>query len=323
MISNVFYFVLNMSLIAACITLLILVYRVTLRRYFPMALSYILWGIVFIRMLIPVAVRSPLSILVPFSKGFVKSVPLTEVSEKALQLSAANTIQGAKTYFPMEYKTAFIESLLKISGYIWLTGMLICILLLIILYVVIHQKLRKANAIKTNHDFDNLRKRLNIRHKIPMYHHDMITSPIVYGILKPSIILPNGIAIEDLDLLLLHEMVHIKRWDNLWKFLSILAVCIHWFNPFAWLSFNLLNQDMEHACDEKVLALIGSENKKKYATILTEYASRSHLPLTAFGHTATKSRILNILDYKKVSRFMLIFSCIVCIGFTLVLLTNP
>lgn len=84
--------------------------------------------------------------------------------------------------------------------------------------------------------------------------------------------------------------------------LAWLVCAIHWFNPLLWLAFILLARDMEMACDEQVLEQLGTEEKKRYSTFLLKLsAPGTFLTGTpvAFGENSVKSRIKNILRYKK------------------------
>ncbi|WP_162198451.1 M56 family metallopeptidase [Paenibacillus wulumuqiensis] len=48
----------------------------------------------------------------------------------------------------------------------------------------------------------------------------------------------------------MHEYMHIRRLDSLVKMLLILVLCLHWYNPFVWIMFLLVNRDLELCCDE-------------------------------------------------------------------------
>lgn len=145
--------------------------------------------------------------------------------------------------------------------------------------------------------------------KYPVKSSDVSGVPMSFGILRPGIYVPASfredsskkIDAKEREMVLLHEATHLNRRDPLWKLLSLLALCVHWWNPFAWLCIRLFHQDVEMACDEGVLARIGQDKKKEYANALLHFAQRqSGLSLSAaFGESNAESRIKEVLKFKK------------------------
>ena len=88
----------------------------------------------------------------------------------------------------------------------------------------------------------------------------------VVGILRPEVVLPYGIPEKDRGYILAHERTHIARKDHLVKAICFAAAVIHWFNPLAWISYERMCLDMEVSCDEKTVANMDLEKRKKYGT---------------------------------------------------------
>jgi beta-lactamase regulating signal transducer with metallopeptidase domain len=134
---------------------------------------------------------------------------------------------------------------------------------------------------------------------------DTITSPITYGLFKPVILLPTTLDFSDknqIECILYHEFIHIKRFDVLWKLAFLAALSLHWFNPLVWIAFILMNRDIELSCDEGVIKNIGSESKSKYAEMLIDLTQRRRAPFllfNAFSTNATKERVRSIMKFKK------------------------
>ena len=82
-------------------------------------------------------------------------------------------------------------------------------------------------------------------------------SPVVDGLLRPRILLPNGIdqilSKHELRAVLLHELTHAKRRDNLIRLVQELALCLLWFHPFLWLTRSRLALYRELSCDDSVI----------------------------------------------------------------------
>jgi hypothetical protein len=112
---------------------------------------------------------------------------------------------------------------------------------------------------------------------------------------------------------MLHEQTHIKRCDYLVKLLAFALLCLHWFNPLAWVAFTLLCADMEMSCDERVLRELGMGVKADYSeTLLSLSMNRRILgasPL-AFGEGGIKGRVKNVLNFKKPAR-IIVFAAVV------------
>src|SRR5699024_8410929 len=75
-----------------------------------------------------------------------------------------------------------------------------------------------------------------------------------------------------LKYVLTHELIHIKRFDMLAKYVLVAALCIHWFNPLVWVMYILANRDLELSCDEAVVKTFGENEKSSYANTLISLA---------------------------------------------------
>lgn len=143
------------------------------------------------------------------------------------------------------------------------------------------------------------------RRRISVRQSDRVMTPLTYGIFRPVILLPKQTDWqneEGLAYILLHEYVHICRMDAVTKLLAVSALCVHWFNPFVWVMYVLLNRDMELSCDEKVVRLSGGTQKAAYARVLIDMAARQSglMPLGShFGQNVVEERIDAIMKWKK------------------------
>ncbi|MCD7842728.1 MAG: M56 family metallopeptidase [Lachnospiraceae bacterium] len=153
-------------------------------------------------------------------------------------------------------------------------------------------------------------------------------TPFVYGVIRPRIYLPAGLSAGERRYMLLHEQIHIRRGDQIFRFLGCAALCLHWFNPLVWLAFYLSGKDMELSCDETVLKQLGNEVKKEYSGSLLSLAADSggrmirHIPI-AFGEDNVKSRIQNVLRYRKTRPVVAVLAAVVCVAVAAALALNP
>jgi len=161
-----------------------------------------------------------------------------------------------------------------------------------------------------------IRHSLRMRRKIRLWSNPAVTVPVVFGLLRPTIVLPEyEAAIDDskLQIFILHEALHVKRLDIAAKFICLVALALHWFNPLVHWLFYRANEECERACDEAVIAHIGTENRLSYSQTLLFAAKQSHglkkaamtLALTSDGKKL-KNRLVGIMNNVAPKRWVLI-----------------
>src|SRR5699024_5493409 len=97
------------------------------------------------------------------------------------------------------------------------------------------------------------KRKLNIKSEIIVYISPFMTTPFIYGLWKPKIVLPSiSFTTEELRHIFLHELVHYKRGDLWTKSLLTIIQALHWFNPIVHMARHNIDRCGEYACDEKV-----------------------------------------------------------------------
>lgn len=136
---------------------------------------------------------------------------------------------------------------------------------------------------------------------VPVRSSSTLLEPGVFGILRPVLLLPEGITGRlteaQLETILSHEMWHIRRRDNLTAAIHMLVETIFWFHPFVWWIRTRLVEERERACDEAVLQA-GSEGKIYAEGILNVCKFYIESPLACVaGVTGSdlKKRIVRIM----------------------------
>ncbi len=276
-----FYFS-ELSLTACYVILFILAARFLLRKASKIY-SYALWGVVYFKLI---------SILkLDFFRRSL--IPQPQIDKIYYDLTPDytafySTEAGIVSQVQSELVTPVpIVTPIYTPALIWFV--VLCVLLIVsaLMYFSAYSKLKNSRMDNIN---DNV------------YISDAISTPFVLGIIRPKIYLPKGLYEQHHSYVVTHEKVHIRRGDHIVKLFAFAITCIHWFNPLVWLSFFLLEKDMEMSCDEKVLQILGNEHKKDYAyCILSLAAGRRFVPKAylSFGDSDTKKRIKNVLNYKK------------------------
>ena len=170
------------------------------------------------------------------------------------------------------------------------------------------------------------RVRFAVRVSGQVWEDETVTSPFIFGLLRPRVYLPIGLEGPARRFILCHEFAHLRRFDHVVKPLCWLALAVHWFNPAVWLAFLLMSRDMEAACDEAVLRSLGERVKADYSCTLLALASGKYVPAPcplAFDEGDAKGRIKNVLNYRRPALWILVLSVIAVIAAAVCLLTNP
>ena len=115
---------------------------------------------------------------------------------------------------------------------------------------------REATALK------NVRDRVGLTRDVELAITSKVIEPSVWGVRRPVVVLPKGLidhlSDPELEAVLLHELVHIARRDNLASSLQMLICCLFWFHPFVWLLDRGLLGERERICDDEVVSRGGS-----------------------------------------------------------------
>lgn len=115
-----------------------------------------------------------------------------------------------------------------------------------------------------------------LRHPYQIRVYDRIPTPVAYGLIRTVILLDKESAEADekqLDLILTHEYLHIRRFHLLIKWVIFLTCVIHWFNPLVWLMGYIVQSDIEADCDEAVIRNKGENVRMDYLHMLVENRS--------------------------------------------------
>ncbi len=312
-----FQCVVHRSIMAGYAVIFVLLLRVLFKRV-PKIFSYVLWGIVLFRLVCPISFSSPFSFYSPFAVERTESV--TEVSsaveevtaysyQSQIDIASVSADIGQETEAKGVLNGGSIEGHTeRILSYCWIIGLLMLTFYSLVIYIRQREAIEAAVPLGDN-----------------IFSSDRIPSPFVWGIRKPKIYVPSYIAEDKLPLILAHEKVHIKRLDYIIKPFAYGLLLVHWFNPLLWAAFVCMGRDMEMSCDEAVLKKEEAGNRKEYANLLLSFSFSgiSRVSPISFGGGSMKSRIKNIVRFRKAG-FLVLFICF-CLAAVLYagLMTDP
>lgn len=278
--SDVFYWVLNLSLHGSLVCILLLLLRRV--RRLPRRAVYPLWIGAALRLTVPFAPAVPWSFLHLLKQLGARTV--RPPSDWFDRFAAVNAFQAADSYFPVVYRTDVLKTLFETCALIWMIGAAACLLTMTALYAMSRMALRGAKALAPG-----------------VWCSDKVVSPGLFGIVRPKILVPPGTEGKLLDYVVRHEQVHRRRLDNLWRIAALTVCCLHWFNPLIWLSLKAFFADMELSCDEAVLRTLPDGARKEYALSLLSVAKGQDLFVSAFGGATLRLRVERVLSYRRLS----------------------
>lgn len=318
---KIFTVICERGISAGYVILAVIVLRLLFRKS-PRWVMGILWALVAIRLICPIVVESPFSV-VPKGPLFDKETSNLKSEQEVQQINnlpdqnqtAGKQVAEIKEHTAKQDETKDFwtdkrkTDSKKMLSTIWLLGMLVL----------------------TGYGiFGSLRVEYQLRFAVPVeqqiWECDTIHTSFLWGLFHPRIYLPSGMNEETKRYVIRHERAHQKRGDHWWKVIGYVLLVIYWFQPLMWIAYWIFARDIEYACDEHVIGNLSFAERKEYAQALLLCGSGRSRRLAgplAFGGLGVKSRIKNVLSYQKPGRGKIAISLLVCVVVSVCFLTNP
>lgn len=260
------------SLRASVVILLLLCLRPALRSWIGSRALAWLWLAVALRLLLPVSApwRSPSLLVTPATAAASDFIFRVSVSSTD---TLANPFAAAK---PRPVSPTQPHSRLNLLTQFWLFGVLLTASRLARGWWITRLWASRTCPPDIDSDLQSIYLALpaGLRRGVTLRLTESLDVPALVGILRPQIWLPRHLPATltsaELRHVLLHELGHARRRDLLSQWLCSLACCLHWFNPLVWLLARLARTDRELACDAWVLShgTIDSEGIASYGHTL-------------------------------------------------------
>lgn len=318
---KIFTVICERGISAGYVILAVIVLRLLFRKS-PRWVMGILWALVAIRLICPIVVESPFSV-VPKGPLFDKETSNLKSEQEVQQINnlpdqnqtAGKQVAEIKEHTAKQDETKDFwtdkrkTDSKKMLSTIWLLGMLVL----------------------TGYGiFGSLRVEYQLRFAVPVeqqiWECDTIRTSFLWGLFHPRIYLPSGMNEETKRYVIRHERAHQKRGDHWWKVIGYVLLVIYWFQPLMWIAYWIFARDIEYACDEHVIGNLSFAERKEYAQALLLCGSGRSRRLAgplAFGGLGVKPRIKNVLSYQKPGRGKIAISLLVCVVVSVCFLTNP
>ncbi len=237
-----------------------------------------LWGLIFIRLVLPPDLSSSFSArriinklsmvgelgitiqeTVKRSKGSLFAYPDTPAGLTKTYVIEKQTINPEKS--DMLPNTARLFSFPIILMMFWFTGFILFFALFVKKLMRFHKVINHAMAIEEKNTIeviDYWKKKLNIQRNVRVVSSDEYLSPFTLGTFSPKIFIPRSLIqskqMETIHSVIAHEMVHIKHFDDLWMKFQNMVLLIYYFHPVVWYINRQMISAREYICDSAVLS---------------------------------------------------------------------
>lgn len=301
---------LEINFSGAIFILAIVIIRAATISHLPKKTFLVLWETALIRFMLPFPLPSMFSVYT-FVNRRISSLSLKlkiDHLTSAIAQEHLVTVQGAEQLPSAPPFSSFWPA-------VWCAGTILFALCFLRAYLRCRLEFRTSLPVSNAYAQQWLNER-PLKRPLSIRQSDRISTPLTYGIFRPVILMPKTIHWEkrnELQYIFSHEYIHICRFDALTKLIAAFVLCIHWFNPFVWLLYLLLNRDMELACDESVIRQFGETSKSAYSLMLIRMeAEKSGLgPFCSnFNINATEERITAIMKTKQSTGTALVSACL-------------
>jgi len=324
------------TLIASLVICLILVAQKSLGHKLGPRWSHALWLVLLIRMAVPWAPQSPISLLnlLPSSVRHARPPAMSTLTEQDPGLHSS-AVSDAPTTAPQDAASSpsiqkaapskpqvppepqrlsrpAVVPLRHIVPVLWLAGAALVGAYLFADHFALWRIVKRERPLvdqSTLELFEECKAQMGVQTLVAAVPSDRIGSPALFGFVRPRLLLPRQMldtaSRDEMRYVFLHELAHLKRHDIYLAWVASLLQVLHWFNPLVWFAFHRMRTDREMACDALVLAYTGERESQEYGraiVALLQRLSRSR-PLPAMAgilesKSQLKRRIAMIAQFK-------------------------
>lgn len=335
-----FGWVIRGSFMAGIMIVLVLMLQFLLKNKIEARWRYWLWFPVAIRLLLPWAPESSLSLynvlsLEAIVPGIHQQTQVSPLWKETGRISSAIHVERSihpEASGTSEVPAPSLESgPVQNSGYWWngfkqigFTNILMSVWLagvLLLAVKTVYDQLRLKQALRTGRKIDTpflsavfheTKQQLGVKQTVQFVASERIPGPAVVGFNKPAIVISPSLLItlqkDQLQYILAHEFAHIQRRDVAVNWLMHIILIIHWFNPLLWLAVHKARQDQEMACDAYALNRMSPQQNNAYGQtiihVLDHFSGNQRQPGLAglsATHKQMKRRLTMIKHFHKKS----------------------
>lgn len=317
MIGTLFQRFALLSLSGSMVLLPLLLFAGLIQRRYRAQSCAVLWLLLAVRLLLPVQVPLELlrpAVTLPMPEYTAIMLPQTPSESAPAAPASATPSVGAK---PPAAEKAPTRSAAERLGTVWLLGAAVFLLGQGAACRLTRRRLMRG-AREDAEDracVERLRRELGVKGNTAVWRTAWAATPLTLGLLRPVILLPEeALPAEHLELVLRHELLHIRRGDLWYKALLLAVNAVHWFNPLVWWMAREAGRNLEYCCDDAVVRGRDADFRRRYGEVLLHAAGGGGPVLcTRFGDSGTrlKGRLMNLFQTKRTGAAMV---CVVLAG---------
>ena len=297
------------SLTCSAVLVPLLVGKGWLRHHVRAKALYVVWLILALRLVVPVDLSLPEPAVTVEAPSYQVALPARTPSANlpaGAQIEEPSAVVGQTA--PEAASAVRTIPVTALLSALWLFGVLAAALVQGGGYLLARRRLlRDARPdLEAEAQAGQTAASLGLKRAVPVRRSRQISTPMVLGLLRPVLLLPEGQAVD--EVVLCHELTHLKRLDLAYKALLVAACWLHWFNPLVWWMSRAASENLELCCDDDVAAGRDAAFRRKYGELLLSTAEEKPGPTLSsrFGGSkqAMRDRLTNLFVKKKRGRLL-------------------
>ena len=295
--------------VSALIAVVLLV-RAIFKNRVPKRMVYALWLVVLLKLCLPGTLFSLPVLPAEKAATLVQSVELPAQTAPVIQQPAQTVMQQqtpAQQQVSPAHETAKPAAkplaTAQILQIVWFSGSALLGLWLFGAWAVFTIRLHRD------------RRFVGKRGGTCIYVSDAVKSPCLAGLIPAVYLTEDVLQADEAELILRHELTHLRHLDFLWSLCRTAAVTVYWWNPFIWLAAICSKRDAELACDEAVAAKLPESKRLAYARAILAQAPRKTAALSLAG-PPVKERILFLTKKQRTSVLCVILALLLVVSAT-------
>ena len=297
-------------LTVSALILAVLLVRAIFKNRVPKRMVYALWLVVLVKLCLPGTLVSLPILPAEETAAPVQRVELPAQTAPVVlqpaqavvqpQVSAQQPVSPAQEAAEPAAKPLTTIQILQI---VWAVGSALLGLWLLGTWLVFAIRLHKS------------RRFLSKRGGTRIYVSSAVKSPCLAGLVPAVYLTEDVLQTNSTELILRHELTHLRHLDFLWSLCRTAAVIVYWWNPFIWLAAICSKRDAELACDEAVAAGLSDAQRLAYARTILAQAPRRAAALSLAG-PPVRERILFLTKKQKTSVLCVILALLLVVSAT-------
>lgn len=294
-------------LTVSALILAVLLVRAIFKNRVPKRMVYTLWLVVLVKLCLPGTLVS-----LPVLPAEEAAAPVQRVELPAQPLPAQQPAQAVtQPQTPVQQPVSPAQeaaeapakplTAMQIFQIVWAGGSALLGLWLFGTWLVFTVRLHKSRRFLGRHG------------RTRIYISSTVKSPCLAGLVPVVYLTEDVLQTPETELILRHELTHLRHLDHLWSFCRTAAVIAYWWNPFIWLAAICSKRDAELACDEAVAAGLSDAQRLVYARAILAQTPRKAAALSLAG-PPVKERILFLTKKQRTSALCVILALLLIVS---------